>query len=156
MPVPLSLRRKRILSSRATSQWHWDRCAWLNVCWVCGWFYCCHFWKQYTWPGFAGQASSTGFMAGICRGTINLLPVHQRNAAFPLDCRSEYRAIGANLSHEEDDMKSNLWVLFSVKLALGSYCKSSITRYLHSIVWLSPHIFLTLVSSRQTLAVVWI
>lgn len=54
----------------------------------------------------------------------------------------------------QDEMECNLRVLFSVKLALSSYCECSITKYLHSVVWFSSFIFLTLASSRQTLAVV--
>lgn len=39
-------------------------------------------------------------MTGICGGTVNPLPVKWRNVAFPLDCRSEYGAIRADLSSE--------------------------------------------------------
>lgn len=54
------------------------------------------FWEQCSGPGFAGQASSAGFVDEICSGAINLLPVKQRNAAFSLNYRSEYGATGTN------------------------------------------------------------
>lgn len=50
--------------------------------------------------GFAGQASGTGFMAGICSSTVNLLSVKWRKAAFLLSDRSQYGATGTNLSYE--------------------------------------------------------
>lgn len=46
----------------------------------------------------AGQTSNAGFMGEICAGTINLLPVKQRNAALSLNYRSKYGAIGTKLN----------------------------------------------------------
>lgn len=58
------------------------------------------FLEAYTGRGFAGQASGTGFMAGICSSTVNLLSVKWRKAAFLLNDRSQYGATGTNLSYE--------------------------------------------------------
>lgn len=53
-----------------------------------------------TGRGFAGQASGTGFMAGVCSSTVNSLSVKWRKAAFLLNDRSQYGATGTNLSYE--------------------------------------------------------